>query len=97
MHEYAISRAYADARAERIAGGSSEVMKEIVARTLWPRTGSHPTANQNGRPAERQVKNDKRFRNNATVFTSVANHAGRAFLQVRLNMNGYLLLFGLRV
>jgi len=37
MREYAISRAYADARAERIAGGSSEVMKEIVARTLWPR------------------------------------------------------------
>jgi alkylation response protein AidB-like acyl-CoA dehydrogenase len=37
MTEYAISRAYADARAERIAGGSSEVMKEIVARTLWPR------------------------------------------------------------
>jgi alkylation response protein AidB-like acyl-CoA dehydrogenase len=37
MSEYAISRAYADARVERIAGGSSEVMKEIVARTLWPR------------------------------------------------------------
>ncbi|WP_369656926.1 acyl-CoA dehydrogenase family protein [Variovorax sp. V213] len=34
MHEYAISRAYADARAERIAGGSSDVTKEIVARTL---------------------------------------------------------------
>lgn len=37
MSEYSISRAYADARVERIAGGSSEVMKEIVARTLWPR------------------------------------------------------------
>ena len=37
MREYPISRAYADARVERIAGGSSEIMKEIVARTLWPR------------------------------------------------------------
>jgi len=37
MNEYAVARAYADARAERIAGGSSEIMKEIVARTLWPR------------------------------------------------------------
>lgn len=37
MTEYAVSRVYADARVERIAGGSSEVMKEIVARTLWPR------------------------------------------------------------
>jgi acyl-CoA dehydrogenase len=37
MSEYNISRAYADARVERIAGGSSEIMKEIVARTLWPR------------------------------------------------------------
>jgi alkylation response protein AidB-like acyl-CoA dehydrogenase len=37
MSEYAISRAYADARVERIAGGTSEVMKEIIARTLWAR------------------------------------------------------------
>lgn len=37
MTEYPVSRAYADARVERIAGGSSEIMKEIVARTLWPR------------------------------------------------------------
>jgi acyl-CoA dehydrogenase len=37
MREYPISRAYADARVERIAGGSSEIMKEIIARTLWPR------------------------------------------------------------
>lgn len=37
MSEYTISRAYADARVERIAGGSSEIMKEIIARTLWPR------------------------------------------------------------
>lgn len=37
MTEYPVSRVYADARVERIAGGSSEIMKEIVARTLWPR------------------------------------------------------------
>ena len=32
--EYAIGRAWADARVARIYGGSSEIMKEIVARTL---------------------------------------------------------------
>ncbi|GAA5232612.1 acyl-CoA dehydrogenase [Verticiella sediminum] len=37
MTEYPVSRVYADARVERIAGGSSEIMKEIIARTLWPR------------------------------------------------------------
>lgn len=37
MSEYAISRAYADARVERIAGGTSEIMKEIIARGIWPR------------------------------------------------------------
>jgi len=37
MSEYTISRAYADARVERIAGGSSEIMKEIIARKMWPR------------------------------------------------------------
>lgn len=36
MSEYAIGRAWADARVERIAGGSSEIMKEIIARTIWP-------------------------------------------------------------
>lgn len=38
MTEYPVARAYADARVERIAGGTSEVMKEIIARTLLPRT-----------------------------------------------------------
>ncbi len=38
MAEYAVSRAYADARVERIAGGTSEIMKEIIARGIWPRT-----------------------------------------------------------
>jgi acyl-CoA dehydrogenase len=32
--EYAIGRAWADARVGRIYGGSSEIMKEIIARTL---------------------------------------------------------------
>ncbi|WP_207536908.1 acyl-CoA dehydrogenase family protein [Sabulicella rubraurantiaca] len=34
MAEYAIGRAWTDARVGRIYGGSSEVMKEIIARTL---------------------------------------------------------------
>ena len=34
MKEYPISRLYADARVQRIYGGTSEVMKEIVARSL---------------------------------------------------------------
>jgi acyl-CoA dehydrogenase len=34
MTEFAIGRSYVDARIERIAAGSSEVMKEIISRTL---------------------------------------------------------------
>ena len=34
MQEYAISRAYVDARAQRIYGGTNEIMKDIIARTL---------------------------------------------------------------
>jgi acyl-CoA dehydrogenase len=34
MQEYAIGRAYVDARAQRIYGGSNEVMKDIISRTL---------------------------------------------------------------
>ena len=34
MKEYPISRAYADARAQRIYGGSSEIMCELVARNV---------------------------------------------------------------
>jgi acyl-CoA dehydrogenase len=37
MTEYNVSRAFADARVERIAGGTSEIMKEIIARGIWPR------------------------------------------------------------
>ena len=32
MWEYPVARAYADARAQRIYGGTSEIMKEIIAR-----------------------------------------------------------------
>lgn len=35
MQEYPISRAYLDARIQRIYGGTSEVMKEIIARGLF--------------------------------------------------------------
>ena len=34
MAEYEIGRAWADARVGRIYGGSSEIMKEIIGRTL---------------------------------------------------------------
>src|SRR5690606_23503714 len=35
MREYPISRAWVDARIERILGGSSEIMKEIIGRSLF--------------------------------------------------------------
>jgi len=34
MSEYPISRAYVDARVQRIYGGTSEIMKEIIARSI---------------------------------------------------------------
>ncbi|MBC5767068.1 acyl-CoA dehydrogenase family protein [Ramlibacter albus] len=34
MDEYPISRMYADARVQRIYGGTSEIMKEVIARAL---------------------------------------------------------------
>ena len=34
MADYEIGRAWADARVGRIYGGSSEIMKEIIARSL---------------------------------------------------------------
>tara|TARA_E500000331_G_scaffold46288_1_gene38953 strand:- start:11362 stop:12573 length:1212 start_codon:yes stop_codon:yes gene_type:complete len=34
MSEYKISRAYVDARVQRIYGGTSEIMKEVIARSL---------------------------------------------------------------
>ncbi len=35
MWEYPIARAYADARVQRIFGGTSEIMKEIIGRSLY--------------------------------------------------------------
>lgn len=40
MWEYPIARAYADARHVRIAGGSSETMKQIIARHIFARPTS---------------------------------------------------------
>jgi acyl-CoA dehydrogenase len=37
MWEYPVARAWADARMSRIAGGSVEVMKQIIARSLLPK------------------------------------------------------------
>ena len=34
MHEYPIARAFVDARIERIYAGTSEIMKEIIARAV---------------------------------------------------------------
>ena len=34
MMEYPIARAYLDARVQRIYGGTTEIMKEIIARSL---------------------------------------------------------------
>ncbi len=34
MEEYRIARMYADARVQRIYAGASEIMKDIIARTL---------------------------------------------------------------
>jgi len=34
MWEYPIARAYADARVQRIYGGTNEIMKELISRTL---------------------------------------------------------------
>jgi acyl-CoA dehydrogenase len=48
MWEFPIARAYADARMSRIAGGSIEVMKQIIARDLLPK--------QRPRPQTREAK-----------------------------------------
>ena len=34
MSEYPIGRAYTDARAQRIYGGTTEIMKEIIGRSM---------------------------------------------------------------
>lgn len=35
MNEYPIARMYRDARVERVHGGTNEIMKVLIARTLW--------------------------------------------------------------
>ncbi len=37
MQEYPIARAWVDSRAQRIYGGTSEIMKELIARQMFPR------------------------------------------------------------
>ena len=39
MWEYPIARAYADARIVKIAGGSIEIMKTIIARQMYSQHG----------------------------------------------------------
>ena len=34
MNEYMVTRMYADARVQRIYGGTSEIMKEVISRAL---------------------------------------------------------------
>ena len=34
MMKYPIARAYVDARAQRIYGGTNEIMKEVISRSL---------------------------------------------------------------
>ena len=34
MWEYPITRAYADARVQRIYGGTNEIMKEVISRAM---------------------------------------------------------------
>lgn len=36
MREYGVSRAFVDARVQRIYGGTSEIMKELISRSLLP-------------------------------------------------------------
>ena len=34
MNEYLVARMYADARVQRIYGGTNEIMKEVISRAL---------------------------------------------------------------
>ena len=44
MWEYPIARAWADARVQRIYGGTNEIMKEVIARSIELRTGTRTGA-----------------------------------------------------
>ena len=47
MWEYPISRAFADCRIVKIAGGSIEVMKQIIARSILPKQEKRGAARHN--------------------------------------------------
>jgi alkylation response protein AidB-like acyl-CoA dehydrogenase len=49
MLEYPIARAYQDARATRIYGGTTEIMKEIVGRAILPSMKTAPRGQQTPR------------------------------------------------
>jgi acyl-CoA dehydrogenase len=49
MDEYRISRMYRDARVSRIYAGSSEIMREIIARSI----GLDPRQKNSGKPTEK--------------------------------------------
>jgi len=49
MWEYPIARAFADARIVKIAGGSIEIMKHIIGRSLFSRTPGHATVQPIGK------------------------------------------------
>ena len=53
MWEYPISRAYADARIVKIAGGSIEIMKHIIGRAIYREAagGSNVRSMDNGKAA----------------------------------------------
>ena len=59
MWEYPIARAYADARVVKIAGGSIEIMKTIIARQMFSQHGhAHtPKSGMNGRHRCRRAEN----------------------------------------
>ncbi|MCG6535679.1 MAG: acyl-CoA dehydrogenase, partial [Syntrophales bacterium LBB04] len=44
MDEYLISRMYRDARVGTIVGGTSEIMREIIARIMIDQVGYQPVS-----------------------------------------------------
>ena len=56
MWEYPISRAFADARIVKIAGGSIEVMKLIIGRSLFGRVRGDEKVNALGKVNPNDVK-----------------------------------------